>query len=338
MSLLFTPLNAAGITLRNRIVMPPMATALEGPGGSTADNGLPGDATVAYYSERSAGGVGLMIVEHTYVARRGKAHKGQFGLDSDAAVPAFARLAGAIKRGGAFAAIQLNHSGATANPDVTGGEPLGPSAVPVPRSERKPRALTIDEIHEIQDAFAAAARRAKEAGFDAVEVHSAHGYLSSQFLSPLTNHRSDEYGGSLANRARFIVETVKKVRDAAGSDYPVIVRLGCADGIEGGFDPEQAAEVAQMLEDAGAVMIDVSGGFAGSRPAGAAPGYYVPAARAVKKAVGIPVMVTGGITDALLAEKILQDGDADLIGIGRALLRNPRWVLEARETIQGNQG
>ncbi|MGE5561582.1 MAG: tRNA-dihydrouridine synthase [Chloroflexota bacterium] len=333
MSKLFSSLQIGSLTVRNRIVMPPMATALEGPGGAAADNGLPSDATVAYYAERSANGVGLMIVEHTYVAKRGKAHKGQFGLDTDDAVPAFHRLAAAIKQGGAVAAIQLNHSGATANPDVTGGEPLGPSDVPTPRSERKPRALTVDEIHEIQRAFAAAARRAQQAGFDAVEVHSAHGYLGSQFLSPLTNHRTDEYGGSLENRARFTVETVQRVREAVGSNYPVLVRLGCVDGIAGGFDPDQAAVVARMLQDAGVVMIDVSGGFGGSRPAGAAPGYFVPAARTVKKNVTIPVMVTGGITEAQFAERVLQDGDADLIGIGRALLRNPRWVIEARQTL-----
>jgi len=338
LSKLFSPLSFSGLTVRNRIVMPPMATALEGPGGAVADDGRPGEPTVAYYAERSRNGVGLLIVEHTYVDKRGKAHRGQFGLDSDEAVPAFRRLAEAIKSGGAVAAIQLNHAGAAANPEVTGGQPLGPSAVPVPRSERVPRALSVDEIREIQAAFAAAARRAKQAGFDAVEIHSAHGYLGSQFLSPLTNRRADEYGDSLENRARFIVETLERVRAEVGDDFPLFVRLGCVDNLEGGFDPDQAAAVARLLAAAGAAMIDVSGGFGGSRPAGAAPGYFVPAARTVKRAVGIPVMVTGGITEASFAEKILQDGDADLIGIGRALLRDARWVIAARESLEANRG
>lgn len=332
--MLFSPYRFAGLNLRNRVVMPPMATAIEGPGGSQRDNGLPAESTVAYYRERAANGVGMVIVEHTYIARRGKAHKGQFGLDNDQAIPAFKELALALRTNGAVAAIQLNHSGATANPEVTGGEPLGPSDIPNPRSERKPRGMTREEIHEVQDLFAAAARRVQLAGFDAVEIHSAHGYLGSQFLSPLTNNRSDEYGGSLENRARFIVETIRKVKDRVGPDFPVFVRLGSTDGdIPGGFQPEDAARVAWMLQDAGVALIDVSGGFMGSRPAGAAPGYFVPAASVIKKNVSIPVMVTGGIIEASFADKVLQEGKADLIGVGRGILRDPLWVVKAKELV-----
>lgn len=333
MSLLFSPITVGGLTLRNRVVMPPMATAIEGPGGSREDTGMPSDATVAYYTERAQKQVGMIIVEHTYVTRRGKAHKGQLGLDTDEAIPAFKRLAHAIRTRGAVAAVQLNHVGASANPDITGGEPFGPSDRPNPRSDRKPRGMTKEEIHEVQDLFAAAAKRVQLAGFDAVEIHSAHGYLGCQFLSPITNTRTDEYGGSLENRARFICETVAKARRQVGDFYPIFVRLGSVDGIEGGTTPEDAALVAKMLQEAGAAMIDVSGGFMGSRPAGAAPGYFVPAASAVKKAVTIPVMVTGGITEGGFAEKVLQDGAADLIGIGRALLRDPDWVTKAREIL-----
>jgi len=333
MSLLFSPIKIGNLTLRNRIVMPPMATAIEGPEGSREDTGQPSDATVAYYAERARKGVGMIIVEHTYITKQGKAHKGQLGLDNDDAIPAFERLARAIKENGAVAAIQLNHAGAAANPDVTGHEPVGPSDKPNPRSERKPRGMTKEEILEVQDFFASAARRAKLAGFDAVEVHSAHGYLGSQFLSPLTNTRTDEYGGSPENRARFILETVTKVRAAVGSDYPVFVRLGSVDGIDGGFTPEDAAVVAGWLEDAGVAIIDVSGGFMGSRPAGAGPGYFVPAAATIKKAVTVPVLVTGGITEGPFAEKVLQDGNADLIGVGRALLRDPDWVIKAKASL-----
>lgn len=334
MSLLFSPFSFAGLDLRNRIVMPPMATAIEGPGGSQHDNGLPGESTVDYYRERAANGVGMVIVEHTYITKRGKAHKGQLGLDNDKAIPAFKQLALTLRTNGAVAAIQLNHSGATANPEVTGGEPLGPSDTPNPRSERKPRGMTVDEIHEVQDLFAAAARRVQLAGFDAVEIHSAHGYLGTQFLSPLTNTRTDEYGGSLENRARFILETVKTVKEKVGPEFPVFVRLGSTDGgVPGGFEARDAAKVAKMLQDAGVALIDVSGGFGGSRPAGAPPGYFVSNASVIKKSVTIPVLVTGGITEGQFAEKVLQEGQVDLIGVGRGLLRDPKWVAKARESV-----
>ena len=334
MSLLFSPFRFSGLALRNRIVMPPMATAIEGPGGSQRDNGLPGEPTLAYYRERAVNGVGMVIVEHTYVARRGKAHKGQLGLDNDDAIPAFKELALTLRTNGAVAAIQLNHAGAAAAPEVTGGEPIGPSDTPNPRSQRKPRGMSIEEIHEVQGAFAAAARRAQLAGFDAVEVHSAHGYLGTQFLSPLTNTRTDEYGGGLENRARFILETIAKVKGEVGADFPVFVRLGSTDGdIPGGFTPEDAAKVARMLQDAGVALIDVSGAFMGSRPAGVAPGYFVPAASVIKKNVSIPVMVTGGIIEGAFAEKVLQEGHADLIGVGRGLLRDSKWVRKAKETV-----
>ena len=192
----------------------------------------------------------------------------------------------------------------------------------------------MDEIHEVQDLWAAAARRVQLAGFDAVEIHSAHGYLGTQFLSPLTNTRTDEYGGSLENRARFMVETVTKVKQKVGSAFPIFVRLGSTDGgVEGGFEPADAAKVARMLQDAGVSLIDVSGGFGGSRPAGAPPGYFVANAAVVKKAVSIPVLVTGGITEGVFAEQVLRDGHADLIGVGRGILRDPKWVEKARESV-----
>lgn len=342
MSLLFSPFSLAGLTLRNRVVMPPMATALEGPGGSREDNGLPSQATIEYYRQRAKNGVGMIIVEHTYIAKDGKAHKGQLGIDNDDAIPYFAELAAALRENGAVAAVQLNHAGAAANPQITGCQPLGPCDRPNPRSSYKPRAMTIEDIHRVQDLFAQAALRVKKAGFDAVELHSAHGYLGTQFLSPLTNAREDEYGGSLENRARFIVETVEKVKEKVGPDFPVFVRLGTTDedfcpgaSPGSGFRPEDAVEVAKMLQDAGVALIDVSGGFSGSRPVGAPPGYFVGNASLIKRKVNIPVLVTGGITDAHFAEKILEEGHADLIGVGRAILRDPSWVLKARNSLEG---
>lgn len=331
MSVLFSPISFSGLTIRNRIVMPPMATVLEGPGGSQKDDGIPGEATIAPYEKRSRNGVGMIIVEHSYVSKKGKAHLGQLGIDRDEAIPAFKALAGAIKRGGAVAALQINHVGAAGNPDVTGYNPLGPSDVPVPKQERKPQPMTRDDIAGTIEDFALAAKRAKQAGFQAVEIHAAHGYLLTQFLSPITNKRNDEYGGSLENRARFLLRIVEAVQHQTGRDYPIFVRLGSIDGIEGGIVPEDAAEVAKMLEQAGVALIDVSGGFMGSRPKNVPPGYFVPAASVIKEQVDIPVLVTGGITDPCLAETILQEGKADLIGIGRALLRDAEWVSKARD-------
>lgn len=335
MSLLFTPFSFAGLSLRNRVVLPPMATVFdEGPGGAQADDGLPGDATIEHYRKRSQDGVGLIIVEHSYVSRRGKAHKGQLGIDNDAAIPAFARLARAIKEGGSVAAAQINHIGAGATPSVTGGEPVGPSDVPVPGWQWKPRALSRDEIAEIEELFGAAARRVREAGFDAVEIHAAHGYLHTQFLSPITNNRVDDYGGTPGNRARFLLETVARIKEQVGPCFPVFVRLGSTDGnLPGGFTPDDAAVVARMLQDAGVALIDVSGSFASSiRPAGTPPGYFVEAASTVKRNVAVPVMVTGGITEPVFAEEVLQEGHADLIGIGRAIFRDPDWVSKARKS------
>jgi NADPH2 dehydrogenase len=328
---LFSPLSFAGLRTRNRIVMPPMATAIEGPGGARSDDGIPSGSTLAYYRERSQNGVGMIIVEHTYVSKCGKAHKGQLGLHSDSAVESFDRLAAAIRAGGAVAAIQLNHAGSVANPEITGCDALGPSAIAHPRSTRKPVAMTIEDIERVQTAFALASARAKAAGFQAVEIHSAHGYLGTQFLSPLTNRRTDIYGGSLQNRARFILEIVARLKEEVGGEFPVFVRLGCNDGIEGGFSPKDASLVAKMLEESGADMIDVSGGFMGSRPANAGQGYFVTESAMIRKAVNIPVMVTGGITEPEFANKVLTDGHADLIGVGRALLRDPLWVTKAME-------
>lgn len=333
MSMLFSPISFKGLTLRNRIVMPPMATAFEGPGGSQKDDGVPGEATIAHYEQRSKHGVGMIIVEHTYISRQGKAHRGQLGIDRDEVIPEFKALASAIKKGGAVAVLQINHVGAAGNSSVTGQEPLGPSDIPVPNQERKPKPMGIHDIAATVEDFARAAERVRKAGFQAVEIHSAHSYLLTQFLSPLTNKRNDVYGGSLENRARFLLEVVEAVKARTGGDFPVLVRLGSVDGIEGGIVPEDAAKVAFMLQKAGLSVIDVSGAFAGSRPKDAAPGYFVPPASTIKKKVDIPVLVTGGITDPLLAENILREGKADLIGIGRALLRDPEWVLKAKDTM-----
>lgn len=333
--MLFTRLDFSGLSPRNRVVMPPMASVFpEVPDGEGAiADGAPSPATIAYYRDRAGRGPGIIIVEHTYVTRSGKAHKGQLGLDDDSSISAFGELATGIRSQGAVAVLQISHVGAGGNPEVTGGPPLGPSEIPPPRAKFTPTPMSEDQIHETQRHFALAARRAQLAGFDGVEIHSAHGYLSSQFLSPLTNNRKDKYGGSVENRARFLLETVAAVKAEVGSEFVVFVRLGSTDGIEGGLTYEHAAETARMLEDAGVALIDISGNYASSRPPGAEPGYFVPAAAEIKKVVKVPVIVTGGIVEGSFAESVLQEGKADLIGVGRAMLRDKDWVSHAKQSL-----
>lgn len=335
MSILFSRLSFSGLTTRNRIVLPPMASAFpEVPDGEGAiAEGTPSQATIAYYRDRAARELGIVIVEHTYVTLRGKAHEGQLGLDNDSAIPSFKELASGIRSRGALAILQISHVGAGGNPDITGGAPLGPSEIPPPRGKRMPTPMDEGQIHETQEHFALAARRAQLAGFDGVEIHSAHGYLSSQFLSPLTNNRRDKYGGSVENRARFLLDTVAAVKSQVGSTFSVFVRLGSIDDMEGGLTVADAAETAKMLEDAAVSLIDVSGNYSPSIRQNAEQGYFVPASAEIKKTVKIPVIVTGGIVEAALAERILQEGKADLIGIGRAMLRDPDWVTHAKQSL-----
>ncbi len=334
MSKLFSPISFSGLTLRNRIVMPPMATASQPPGGAVKDDGVPGKPTIKHYKERAAKGLGMIIVEHTYVSKKGKAHRNQLGIDKDKTIPAFAELVHAIKVGGAVASIQLSHAGAVADPEVICSEPLGPSDVAVPNRDRKPKTMTFEDISQVIGEFALAAKRAKLAGFDAVEIHAAHAYLLTQFLSPLTNKRTDKYGGNHENRARLLLEVVDAVQHQVGLDFPIFVRLGCSDGIDGGIKPEDAAKTAHMLEKAGVALIDVSGAFIGAEPNNPMPGYFVSKGFAIKKRINIPLMVTGGITEPSLAQSILVEGKADLVGIGRALLNDLDWALKARKILK----
>ncbi len=195
-----------------------------------------------------------------------------------------------------------------------------------------PREITQTEMSELVKEFAVAARRAKEAGFDMVEVHGAHGYLLSQFLSPYTNRRNDEYGGSLENRLRFPLEVLRAVRAEVGPDFPVFYRLGAEDGIEGGLTLQEGAEAAVILAEAGVDVLDLSGGLLGFRVK-SGEGFFVYMAEKIKPVVNIPVLVTGGIAAPELAESILAEGKADLIGVGRALLANPKWAVEAAQAL-----
>jgi NADPH2 dehydrogenase len=333
MSTLLSPLSFAGLTLRNRIVMPPMFSGFATPRGEVTDR------IVEYHRVRAAAGTSLVIVEHTYVHPWGRISDTQMGVHEDATIPGLARLATAIKREGAVACLQLAHAGASTTAAVIGRAPLGPSSMlhPFEKDVDPAQATTPAEIRQVVAAFGDAAARSREAGFDAVEIHSAHGYLLSQFLSPLTNHREDEYGGNDENRRRLHVDVLAAVRERVGATFPVFLRLGVHDEALGGLQINEAVRAAQVLVDRGVDLVDVSGGLQGSRPpvvVARGPGWFVPYAEAIKAAVRVPVLVTGGITDPGHADRIVREGRADLIGVGRAMLNDPTWAHSAIEQLR----
>ena len=321
------PLQIGTMELRNRIVMPPMATYICGADGKV------GEELLAHYEKRAEGGhIGLIITEHSYFLKQGKAGVKQLSIADDSDIEGLKQLTERIHRSGTKAMVQLNHAGAAAPFEATGLPAVSASSIipptnPVMGDGRIPEELTKAQIREIVNAWAAAALRAKEAGYDGVEIHSAHAYLLNQFYSPLTNHRADEYGGKLENRLRFHCEVVHAVREAVGTDVPIALRLGGCDHMDGGNTVEDAANAAVILEEAGIDMIDISGGMCRYIRAGhPEAGYFRETSAAVKKKVSIPVMLTGGVTSAEEAERLLQEGAADLIGVGRALLNNEKWA------------
>ncbi|MGB8706350.1 MAG: FAD-dependent oxidoreductase [Dehalococcoidia bacterium] len=325
---LFEPGRIGNLELKNRLVMPPMAT------NYATEDGEVTQRQIDYYEERAKGGVGLIIVEFSVVdSPIGKGAMRQIVIDHDRFIPGLSKLAAAIKRHGAKAAIQIHHAGRQASSVITGLQPVAPSPVPVLGGEQ-PRELTLEEIGALIRRFGEAAERAKRAGFDGVEIHGAHGYLISQFLSPLANHRQDAYGGSVEKRARFLLEVIKAVRSKVGKDYPVWCRLSAMEiGADGGITVEETQTVAKLAEKAGVDAIDVSAHLvrpARRPPMAQPPCSLVPLAEAVKKIVSVPVMAVGRIPPEL-GEGVLRDGKADFIAIGRGLLVDP-YLPQKAET------
>lgn len=335
--ILFRSLRLRGLELRNRVAMSPMCQY-------SAENGVPQDWHIAHYGSRAALGLGLIIVEAAAVEARGRITPYDLGVWNDDQVAVLARIAAFAKARGAAIGIQLAHAGRKASiarpwegdgaippgPGSPGWETVSASAIPYRETDPAPRELDRAGIARVVDAFAAGARRVDRAGFDLVEIHAAHGYLLHQFLSPLSNHRSDEYGGSLQNRARFLLEVYDAVRSAVAADKPVIVRLSATDWAEGGWDLEQCVDLAGLLRQRGADLIDVSsGGLVPWQKVAAGPGYQVPLAAAIRKRAGIPTGAVGLITGAAQAEAVLAEGAADLVLLGRELLRNPGWPWQA---------
>ncbi len=326
MANLLSPLSFSGLKLRNRIVMPPMWSGQAKPDGGVTEK------IVEYHRARAAAGCGLVIVEHSFVHPGGRHTPTQIGVHCDGMIEGLSGLAAAIRAEGAVAALQISHAGSRVASGVLGEtKPVAPSALrhPYEPSGEVPEALTISRTQEIVTAFGTAAARAQKAGFDAVEIHAAHGFLLSEFLSPLTNRRTDKYGGNITERSRMHLEVLLEVRKRVGPGFPVFVRLGAHDETPGGLELEDACVTAARLADAGANLIDVSGGLQGSRGIGKEPGYFVPYASAIKASIKIPVIVTGGIREPAHADRVIREGHADLVGIGRGMLEDADWARKA---------
>ena len=312
-------IQVGNLQLRGRIVMPPMAT-------EQADGGLVTPGMGAYYAARAKNPeIGLIITEHSYIEMRGRASRGQVSIAEDEAIEGLSTITKAIHAAaeGIKVFAQINHAGGYTSRDITGTEPVSASAGIL--KQEPARALTKDEILQIEELFAQAARRAQLAGYDGVEIHSAHSYLLNQFYSPLTNHRTDEYGSqTMENRLRMHLETIQKVREKVGENFPIAVRLGGCDYTPGGSTIEDSVEASLLLQKAGVDLLDLSGGMCRYILEGVSePGWFGQMTQQIKQQVSVPVLLTGGIKTRAEAETLLEQGAADLIGIGRALLKEP---------------
>lgn len=314
------PLNIKSHMLKNRIVLPPMQMEY------ATEKGEVSEQLLDHYFDR-ADNIGMCIVEHSYVSVQGRLSKKQLGIHNDSLLGGLTRLAEVIKERGAVAVIQINHAGSRTSSDVCLERPVGPSEVMLPGGTELPRGLTPDEIHRIIEDFAKAAVRARKAGFDGVEIHGAHGILLNQFISPLTNLRSDDYGGSFANRMRLPIEVIKAVRSAIGPEMLLSYRLGADDRLPGGNNLGEGVKVARTLAKE-VDILDISGGLCGSRPIDIqnGSGYFLYLSEAVKKEVDVPVIGVGGIKTKESAESAVSEGKADLTAIGRAILHDSSWV------------
>ncbi len=325
---LFEPTKIGSMTLKNRIVMPGMETNLE------SIDGFVTPRLIDYYEERAKGGVSLIIVQTATVDDpRGKATPRQMSLDHDKYLEGLSELARAIKRGGARAAIQLEHGGRYAYSGITGQQPVGPSASISPLGEPV-KELSVTEIADLVERYVQAVVRAQKAGFDGVEIHGAHGHLLAQFLSANTNQRQDQYGGNLENRARFLLEVIRACRAEVGPDYPLWCRIDGAEyGIDPAIDHAQAAQTARLAEEAGVDAIHVSAWAYGAEFAffcPGLPGFHLPSAAVIKRNVKVPVIAVGRILPEI-GEWALREGVADMIAMGRALIADPYLPKKAVE-------
>ena len=323
---LSTPFALKNLTLKNRIVMPPMCQY-----SVEAKDGKPNDWHFVHYVSRAIGGAGLIIIEMTDVEPDGRITDYDLGLWSDDHIPAFRRIIQEVHKYGAKIGIQIAHAGRKAEDAEI---PISSSDIPQIGSQyKKPRALSSDEIKAMVGKFKEAARRAVEAGVDTIELHGAHGYLIHQFHSPSINRREDEYGKDLA---RFGSEVIQAVKSVMPPEMPLIMRISAVEYMDGGYDLQHSLNIAAKYKAAGVDMFHISSGGegpAGQRKPGNYPGYHIPFARAFKRELGVPVIAVGMLDDPKLAEAVVANGDADLVAVGRGMLRDPYWALHAQQFL-----
>lgn len=338
MSILFSPLTIKNISLKNRIVMSPMCQY-------SAIDGFTNDWHMVHYGTRAAGGTGLIIVEASAVAPEGRITPADLGIWNDEHISGLSRIVRFIHLHGSVAGIQLAHAGRKAscavphdggkqiNENQGGWQTIAPSNIPFLEGDRLPEALTIEGIQNVISDFKAAAKRSLDAGFKVIEIHSAHGYLLQEFLSPISNLRTDEYGGTFENRTRLLRQVIESVKTVWPTENPLFVRISSTDWTEGGWTVEESVKLAEILIKAGVDLIDCSSGgnvFNAKIPVG--PGFQVPFSEAVRK-TGMLTGTVGLITTTGQAESILQEDKADLILLGRELLRNPYFPLTAAKEL-----
>lgn len=340
MSRLFSPWTLRSITFRNRVFVSPMCQY-------SSTDGLPTDWHLVHLGSRAVGGAALVMMEATAVTADGRITAADQGLWNDTQKTALIPITTFIKSQGAIAGIQLAHAGRKASTDIPwhGGQPIAagspggwlpsaPSALPFAPGYTTPRALDTTAISAIVAAFAEAARRAVEAGFEVLELHMAHGYLLHEFLSPLSNQRTDDYGGTLANRLRLPLAVTTAVRAVWPERYPLLVRISATDWVDGGWDLEQSITLAQALGAAGVDLIDCSsGGLVADAKIAAGPGYQTPFATRIRAATGLPTGAVGLITDPMQAEQIIATGLADCVFLAREMLRDPYWPQRAARAL-----
>lgn len=337
MSALFTPMDLRGTTIRNRVWVAPMCQY-------SAVDGFPDDWHLAHLGSFARGGAGLVMTEATAVSPEGRISPADTGIWNDEQMAAWERVARFVKAQGATAAMQLAHAGRKASTrapfdgrgpvaDEDGGwEPVGPSPVPHP-GLRVPHELTVAEIDRVVRDFAVAAQRALRAGFEVLEVHAAHGYLLHEFLSPLSNLRSDGYGGSFEDRVRLLLRVVEAVRSVVPTTVPVLVRISATDWVEGGWSVDDSVRLSTLLRGAGVDLVDVSSGGNVLVEIPLEPGYQVGFARRIRAEAEIATGAVGLITEPKQAEEIVADGGADAVLLARAMLRDPHWALAAAHQL-----
>ena len=324
---LFKEAKIGSLTLKNRVIMPPMGTLLPDEGGWVSD------ALIDYHVARAKGGCAMNIVEVSAVHRSTMGPR-NLGICDDSFIPGLKKLAGAIKAAGGKACIQLWHAGRQTNSRDTGMPIVAPSPIPCPLCREMPLELTTDQITELVEAYGDAAVRAKKAGFDAIEIHGAHGYLIDQFMSAYSNHRQDEYGGPLEKRARFALEIIENIRSKVGHDFPVIYRLSADEYVEGGLTAQDAVKIVRMIEKAGVDSVHVSAGVYGSLPWIIPPldmpeVPYLENIAAVKSVASIPVIAAIRINDPVEADRMIGEGRADFVAVGRGHLADPEFCVKA---------